>query len=211
MSLPAHSNPGIYSLSQEWPNTCSFHLVGIGGISMSGLAEILLRLGFEVSGSDLSRSKLTDRLESLGATVYEGHDALNITDVDVVVYSAAVKDNNPELISARERGILILSRGDLLAGMIRQGKGIAVAGTHGKSTTTTMIGLMLLDCGHDPTLIVGGVVPVLGSNIKMGEGDHIVVEADEYSRSFLQLSPEIAVLTSIDADHLEYFGGQEAI
>ncbi|MEE2710433.1 MAG: UDP-N-acetylmuramate--L-alanine ligase [Gemmatimonadota bacterium] len=211
MSSPAESKSGIYRLRQEWPRVKRFHLVGIGGIGMSGLAEILIRLGYDVSGSDICESQLTNRLAEMGGTIYRGHDKHHVADTDVLVYSAAIHNDNPEVVEARSKGILVLSRGDLLAAMVRQGTGIAVAGTHGKSTTTGMIGVMFLDCDLDPTLIVGAVVPTIGSNVRIGEGVHVIVEADEYNRSFLQLSPDIAVLTSIDADHLEYYGSQDAI
>jgi len=211
MSSPALSKSGIYGLRQEWPHVKRFHLVGIGGISMSGLAEILMHLGYDVSGSDIGRSHLTDRLAGMGATIYRGHDKHHVADTEVLVYSAAIANDNPELVEAHNRGIPALSRGNLLAVMVRQGKGIAVAGTHGKSTTTSMIGLMFLDCDLDPTLMVGAVVPAIGSNVRIGAGEHVVVEADEYSGSFLGLTPDIAVLTSIDADHLEYYGSQDAI
>lgn len=199
MSSPAASKSGIYRLRQEWPHVRRFHLVGIGGISMSGLAEILICLGYDVSGSDICESRLTNRLADMGGTIYRGHDKHHVADTEVLVYSAAIQNDNPEVVEARSRGILALSRGDLLAAMVRQGTAIAVAGTHGKSTTTGMIGVMFRDCDLDPTLIVGAVVLAIGSNVRIGEGAHVVVEADEYSRSFLQLSPDIAVLTSIDA------------
>lgn len=211
MKSIAATDENIFRFAGAWPDVRRFHFVGIGGISMSGLAEILLKLGFEVSGSDQQKSVLTDRLASLGATIYHGHHSEHVKDAEVVVYSAAVSPDNSEMVQARTNGALLLSRADLLDGFCRQGKTVAIAGTHGKSTTTTMIGLMLLDCGLDPTLIVGGVIPALGSNVRMGRGPYLAVEADEYSRSFLELSPEIAVVTSIDADHLEYYGSQDAI
>ena len=202
---------GVNRFARFCTNIRNFHLIGIGGIGMSGLAELLMRLGYQVSGSDLHRSSLTDRLASLGAVIYEGHDPAQIDKADAVVYSAAVSRENSELNEAHARGLLAITRADLLAAFVRQGEGIAVAGTHGKTTTTAMIGQVLLEAGYDPTLIVGGVVPTLGSNVRLGNGSHIVVEADEYNRSFLGMSPALAVLTTVDADHLECFGTQDEI
>lgn len=202
---------GVRGFAGRCGSVRHFHLIGIGGIGMSGLSEILLDMGFEVSGSDLHRSALTDRLSTLGATIHEGHDAAHIGNSEVVVYTAAASSENPELVEARKRGLLTITRADLLAAFVRQGEGIAVAGTHGKTTTTAMTGLLLSEAGYDPTIIVGGVVPGLGSNVRIGDGIHIVAEADEYDRSFLGLSPDLAVITAVDTDHLECYGTQEEI
>ncbi|MBI4551641.1 MAG: UDP-N-acetylmuramate--L-alanine ligase [Candidatus Latescibacteria bacterium] len=188
-----------------------FHLIGIGGIGMSGLAELLLRLQYEVSGSDLKRSPVTDRLGRLGATIYEGHDAAHLGPADVVVYSAAIRPENPELSAARERGVFTVTRADLLAEFLRGRYGIAVAGTHGKTTTTAMIGLTFLEAGLDPTLIVGGIVREIESNARLGHGPYVVAEADEFDQSFLHLSPTVAVITNVEADHLDCYGTLDAI
>lgn len=188
-----------------------FHLIGVGGIGMSGLAELLLRLGHEVSGSDLKRSPVTARLVQLGATIYEGHDPQQIGSADAVVYSAAVRPENVELSAARARGLLTVTRADLLAAFLRGRYGIAVAGTHGKTTTTAMIGLVLVEAGLDPTLIIGGIVREIGSNARLGNGPHVVAEADEFDQAFLQLSPMAAVITNVEADHLDCYGTLDAI
>jgi UDP-N-acetylmuramate--alanine ligase len=194
-----------------FPGIRRVHFIGIGGIGMSGLAEILLHHGTAVSGSDLHPSPLTDRLAGLGARIFAGHRPEHIGTADVVVYSAAVSSENPELRAARDRGVLAVTRADLLGALVRGHQSIAVAGTHGKTTTTAMIGVTLTAAGVDPTLVIGGVLPALGSNVRVGRGDWMVVEADEYDRSFHTLAPTTAVLTSIDADHLEYYGSLEAI
>ncbi len=177
------------------------HLVGIGGIGLSAIARILLQRGFAVSGSDMRLSPITRELVSLGATVYEGHKAKNIDDADAVIVSSAVRDNNLEVVAAQEQGIPVLKRGQALAWLMKDRYGIAVAGTHGKTTVSAMIGLILSNADLDPTMIVGGIVPELGSNAREGKGRYFVVEADEYDRTFLELSPQAAVVTSIEMDH----------
>ena len=191
------------------------HFVGIGGIGMSGIAEVLLSLGenFLVTGSDLKRSAITDRLESMGAKVYEGHRADNAAGADVLVCSSAVRDDNPEVIAARQRQIPVIPRAEMLAELMRLYRhGIAVAGTHGKTTTTSMIAHLMTKTEFDPAVVVGGRVASLGSNARLGRGQYIVVEADESDGSLLLLTPTIGVLTNIDADHLDHFkGGIEEI
>jgi UDP-N-acetylmuramate--alanine ligase len=188
------------------------HMVGIGGIGMSSIAEVLLARGFRVTGSDLRKSEVTDHLEGLGATVYEGHAAEHVTDADVVVYSSAVRpDRNPETIEAQRRLIPLIKRSEMLGELMRMKYGIGVAGTHGKTTTTTMVGLVAKEAGFDPTIIVGGKVAVFGSNAVSGEGDLIIIEADEYDRTFLKLTPALAVVTNIEADHLDVYRDIEDI
>src|SRR6185503_18461140 len=191
------------------------HFVGIGGIGMSGIAEVLLSLGenFRVTGSDLKRSAITDRLESMGATVYEGHYAENTAGANVVVCSSAVREDNPEVAAARQRQIPVIPRAEMLAELMRLYRhGIAVAGTHGKTTTTSMLAHLMTKTEFDPTVVVGGRVASLGSNARLGRGEYIIVEADESDGSLLLLTPAIAVLTNIDADHLDHFkGGIEEI
>ncbi len=182
------------------------HMVGIGGIGMSSIAEVLLTRGYRVTGSDLKKSEVTDRLEELGATIYEGHAADQIGDADVVVHSSAVKpDNNPETAEAVRRHIPLIRRSEMLGELMRMKFGVGVAGTHGKTTTTSMTGLVVAKGGFDPTIIVGGKVSVFGSNAVAGEGDIIIIEADEYDRTFLKLTPSLAVITNIEADHLDIY------
>jgi UDP-N-acetylmuramate--alanine ligase len=186
------------------------HFVGIGGIGMSGIAEVLLSLGesFRVTGSDLKRSPITDHLESMGATIWEGHAGDHIWEADVVVCSSAVRDDNPEVIAARQRQVPVIPRAEMLAELMRLYRhGIAVAGTHGKTTTTSMISHLMTSSGFDPSVVVGGRVKSLGSNARHGRGEYIIVEADESDGSLLLLTPTIAVLTNIDADHLDHFTG----
>jgi UDP-N-acetylmuramate--alanine ligase len=186
------------------------HFVGIGGIGMSGIAEVLLSIGesFRVTGSDLKKSSITDRLESMGATVWEGHRPENTTGADVVVISSAIREDNPEVAAARQRQIPVIPRAEMLAELMRLYRhGIAVAGTHGKTTTTSMIAHMMTNAGFDPAVVVGGRVAHLGSNARLGRGDYIVVEADESDESLLMLTPTIAVLTNVDRDHLDHFSG----
>ena len=189
------------------------HFVGIGGIGMSGIAELLIDQGFTITGSDRAASENTERLASLGARVYIGHAAGNVErDVDVLVYSSAVPPDNPELGEAHRRNIPVIRRAEMLAEVMRLKYGIGIAGTHGKTTTTTMTGLVLMEGGVDPTVIVGGRVNLLAkSNARLGKGDFIVVEADEYDRSFLSLTPTIAVLTSLETDHLDCYRDLEDI
>ncbi len=186
------------------------HLVGIGGIGMSGIAEVLCNLGFRVSGSDLKRSGVTDRLEGLGAEFREGHRAENIGDAQVVVRSTAVRDDNPEIVSARTLSIPVIPRAEMLAELMRlKLYTVAVAGSHGKTTTTSMVGTVLGRGGLDPTVVVGGVVNTFGSNARLGQSDLMVVEADESDRSFLMLAPTFAVVTNIDREHMDYYRDME--
>lgn len=181
------------------------HFIGVGGIGMSGIAELLVNLGYEVSGSDMQRTDITDRLESLGARITQGHDARNVSDAEVVVYSSAVRPANPEMAAARERGLAVVPRAALLAELMQLRQGIAVAGAHGKTTTTSMIALVLDMAGLDPTVVIGGRVSSFGSNAKLGRGKYLVAEADESDRSFLKLSPRFAVITNVDREHLEAY------
>ena len=183
------------------------HFVGIGGIGMSSIAEILISRGFTVSGSDRAKSDITDRLESIGASIYEGHAAENVKDVDVLVYSSAVAETNPEVKAAIERNIPVIKRSEMLAETMRMQKyGIGIAGTHGKTTTTSMTGLVLTEAGIDPTIIVGGKLSGLGgTNARLGAGDFIVVEADEFDRTFLKLMPAIAAITTLEREHLDTY------
>jgi UDP-N-acetylmuramate--alanine ligase len=182
------------------------HFVGIGGIGMSGIAEILLNQGFKVSGSDLHLTEVTNRLEELGAKVYEGHSAENVKDVDVLVYSSAVIPDNDEVRAAADRNIPIIKRAEMLAETMRMQYGIGIAGTHGKTTTTSMVGLTLTEGGIDPTIIVGGKLSGLGgTNARLGNGEFIVVEADEFDRTFLKLTPTIAAITTLESEHLDTY------
>lgn len=191
------------------------HFVGIGGIGMSGIAEVLLALGenFRVTGSDLKRSQITEHLEAMGAVIFEAHKAENMSGANVVVTSSAVRDDNPEVIAARQKQIPVIPRAEMLAELMRLYRnGIAIAGTHGKTTTTSMIAHLMTGTGFDPSVVVGGRVASLGSNARHGRGEYIIVEADESDGSLLLLTPTIAVLTNIDADHLDHFtGGIEQI
>lgn len=181
------------------------HFVGIGGVGMSGIAEVLNNLGYQVSGSDLKRNDMTERLEKLGIRVWEGHDASHLGDANFVVYSAAVSLSNPEIVEAQSRKIPVVPRAEFLADLVRIKFGICVAGTHGKTTTTSLIGSVLTQGGLDPTIVVGGKVKSLEANARLGEGRYIVTEADEFDRSFLRLSPSIAVLTTLEAEHMECY------
>jgi UDP-N-acetylmuramate--alanine ligase len=181
------------------------HFIGIGGIGMSGIAEILLNLNMKVSGSDLRRSPVTDRLAQMGATIYEGHDAVNVAGATVVVTSSAVHADNPEVLEARARKIPVIQRAEMLAELMRLKYGIAIAGMHGKTTTTSMVAAVLAAGGLDPTIVVGGRVDALGSNAKLGKSQYMVVEADESDRSFLKLSPILAVVTNLDREHMDCY------
>jgi UDP-N-acetylmuramate--alanine ligase len=182
------------------------HFVGIGGSGMNGIAEVLINLGFRVSGSDLADSAVTQRLQSLGATVYLGHNEKNLRDADAVVTSTAVKADNPEVVAAREQRIPIVPRAVMLAELMRLRQGIAVAGTHGKTTTTSLVTSVLAKGGYDPTFVIGGRLNSSGANARLGTGEFIVAEADESDASFLYLTPILAVVTNIDADHMETYG-----
>lgn len=182
------------------------HFVGIGGIGMSGIAEVLLNLGYTVQGSDLKRSKITDRLEGLGATIFEGQRAENLENAAVVVISSAIKPGNPELDTARMKGLPVVRRAEMLAELMRMKSNIAIAGTHGKTTTTTMVAT-LLDAGkYDPTVVNGGIIHAYGSNARMGQGEWMVVEADESDGTFNRLPATIAIVTNIDPEHMEHWG-----
>lgn len=187
------------------------HMVGIGGAGMCGIAEVLLNLGFNVSGCDLIRSEVTERLEVLGARIYEGHAAEHVQGADVLVFSSAVKPENVEVRTAQELRIPTIPRSEMLAELMRMKVGIAVSGTHGKTTTTSMIGSILQEAGRNPTIIVGGKIRSLRTGVKMGTGDLLVVEADEFDRSFLRLSPTLAVITTIEPDHLDTYTDLEGI
>jgi UDP-N-acetylmuramate--alanine ligase len=181
------------------------HFIGIGGIGMSGIAEILLNLGMKVSGSDLKRSAVTDRLAQLGATIYEGHNAANVAGATVVVTSSAVQAKNPEVLEAHARKIPVIPRAEMLAELMRLKYGIAIAGMHGKTTTTSMVAAVLSAGGLDPTVVVGGRVDALGSNARLGASQYLVAEADESDRSFLKLSPILAVVTNLDREHMDCY------
>ena len=183
----------------------NIHFVGIGGSGMSGIAEVLLNLGYTVSGSDLGSNAATERLAQLGARVARGHDAVNVENADAVVTSTAVKPDNPEVLAARARRIPIVPRAMMLAELMRLKSGIAIAGTHGKTTTTSLVASVLAQGGLDPTFVIGGRLTSAGANAKLGAGDFIVAEADESDASFLNLSPVIEVITNIDADHMETY------
>jgi UDP-N-acetylmuramate--alanine ligase len=182
------------------------HFVGIGGIGMSGIAELLVNLGYDVSGSDLKRSDVTDRLAGLGVRVAIGHDAANVGDADVVVVSSAIAAANVEVTWSRRRHVPVIPRAEMLAELMRLRFGIAIAGAHGKTTTTSMVALMLERAGLDPTAVIGGRLSAFGSNARLGQGEYMVAEADESDRSFLKLSPAIAVITNIDREHLDAYG-----
>jgi UDP-N-acetylmuramate--alanine ligase len=181
------------------------HFVGIGGIGMSGIAEVLLNLGYKVSGSDVRESDITERLRRLGGEIAIGHRAENVTSPHVVVISSAVKNDNVEVRAAREKQVPVIPRAEMLAELMRLKYGVAIAGAHGKTTTTSMVATVLAAGGIDPTVVIGGKLNSLGSNAKLGQGDFLVAEADESDGSFLKLSPAIAVVTTIDAEHLDYY------
>jgi UDP-N-acetylmuramate--alanine ligase len=181
------------------------HFVGIGGIGMSGIAEVLLNLGYRVSGSDLKNSTITQRLASLGAAVFEGHRAENIAGADVVVTSSAIATENPEVLEAHKLHVPVIQRAEMLAELMRLKYGIAIAGMHGKTTTTSMVAAVLAGGGLDPTVVVGGRVDALGSNARLGKSQYLVAEADESDRSFLKLSPILSVVTNIDREHMDCY------
>ncbi len=191
--------------------TRRIHFVGVGGIGMSGIAELLANLGYEVSGSDAKASDLTARLEQLGVRIAKGHDAAHVRQADVVVTSSAIQAGNAEVDEARRRGIPVIPRAEMLAELMRLRYGIAVAGAHGKTTTTSMIALVMERAGLDPTAVIGGRLSAFGSNARLGRGDYMVVEADESDRSFLRLTPSIAVITNIDHEHMESYGSWDAL
>jgi UDP-N-acetylmuramate--alanine ligase len=186
--------------------THRIHFIGIGGIGMSGLAEVLLNLGYQVSGSDLRASETTDRLVELGGRIFIGHAPSNVEGADVVVYSNAVRPGNPELEAARAAGTPVIPRADMLAELMRMKYGVAVGGSHGKTTTTSMIAAVLARGGLDPTIVVGGRLRALGTNARLGRGQFLVAEADESDGSFLRLSPAVVVITNVDREHLDHYG-----
>ena len=183
------------------------HFIGIGGSGMSGIAEVLINLGYQVSGSDLKESISTQRLKSLGATIFIGHDVSNVKDVDVVVYSTAVSERNPEIYEARNLRIPVVRRAEMLSELMRFKQGIAVAGTHGKTTTTSLVASLLAEGGMDPTFVIGGKLNSAGTHARLGASPYFVAEADESDASFLYLQPMLAVVTNIDVDHMETYGG----
>ena len=181
------------------------HFIGIGGSGMNGIAQVLLNQGFTVSGSDIKESQTVINLKHMGAKIFIGHDPKNVEGADVVVYSSAVKENNPELVKAKELGIPIIPRGEMLAELMRFKYGVAIAGSHGKTTTTSMIGSILGKTGYDPTVVIGGKLEAYGSNAKLGTGDFIVTESDESDGSFLKLTPTIVSINNIDIEHLGFY------
>ncbi len=187
------------------------HFVGIGGVGMSGLAELLINLGYVVSGSDLVESETTRRLQKFGAKIEQGHVGDHVEQIDVLVYSSAVASSNPEIQAARSRKIPVIPRAEILAELMRMRYGVAVAGAHGKTTTTSLVATVLGEGGLDPTTIVGGQVNSLGGNARLGSGDYLVAEADESDGSFLRLTPTVAIVTNIDTEHLDHYGSFEAI
>ena len=187
------------------------HMTGIGGSGMSGIAEVLLNLGYEVSGSDVSASAVVERLRELGACIFVGHAAENVIDVQVLVKSTAVGDDNIEVQTARQKGIPIIPRAEMLAELMRLREGIAIAGTHGKTTTTSLTAAIFDAAGTDPTVIIGGRLNVYGSNARLGQGKYLIAEADESDGSFLCLTPIINVVTNVDKDHMDFYASQDAI
>ncbi len=181
------------------------HFVGIGGIGMSGIAEVLLNLGYKISGSDLKSSPVTQRLAGLGATIFEGHSSENVTGAEVVVVSSAIPQDNPEVTEARNLHIPVIRRAEMLAELMRLKYGVAIAGMHGKTTTTSMVAAVLAAGGLDPTVVVGGRVDAMGSNARLGRSQYLVAEADESDRSFLKLSPILAVVTNVDREHMDCY------
>jgi len=188
-----------------YQNTYHIHFVGIGGIGMSGIAELLLNLGYQVSGSDLKTSDITRRLAGLGGTIYEGHASGNIAGADVVVISSAVSDSNDEVAAARRQSIPVIPRAEMLAELMRLKYSVAIAGAHGKTTTTSIVGSVLAAGGLDPTIVIGGKLRGVDTNAVLGQGNFIVAEADESDGSFLKMSPSIAVVTNIDREHLDFY------
>ncbi|MFN3806190.1 UDP-N-acetylmuramate--L-alanine ligase [Asticcacaulis sp.] len=205
MIAPAKLRPTPFDLGPV-------HFVGIGGIGMSGIAEIMIKIGYKVQGSDAKASANTERLQKLGATIFIGHEAAHVSDdVSALVYSTAVKHDNPEMVAARSRRIPLVRRAEMLAELMRLQFSIAVGGTHGKTTTTSMVAALLDAGGLDPTVVNGGIINAYGTNAKVGDGDWIVVEADESDGSFLRLKSTLAIVTNIDAEHLDHWGDFEAV
>ncbi|HEY6865940.1 MAG TPA: UDP-N-acetylmuramate--L-alanine ligase [Candidatus Eisenbacteria bacterium] len=191
--------------------TQRIHFIGVGGVGMSGIAEVLLNMGYQVSGSDLKPGEATQRLVELGGRIFTGHAASNIEGAQVVVYSTAIPPDNPELAAARELGLPVIGRAEMLAELMRMKYGVAVGGAHGKTTTTSMIAAVLARGGLDPTIVVGGRLHAIGSNARLGHGQFLVAEADESDGSFLRLSPAVAVVTNIDREHLDHYGDLDAV
>jgi UDP-N-acetylmuramate--alanine ligase len=189
----------------------AIHFVGIGGIGMSGIAEVLLNLGYQVSGSDQRESDVTRRLQSLGGRVFVGHRGEQVASADVVVISSAVKADNPEVVAARSRDIPVIPRAEMLGELMRVKDGVAVAGSHGKTSTTTMVATILAQAGLDPTVVIGGKAKVFGSNARLGQGEVLVAEADESDGSFRHLLPMVAVITNIDREHMDHYGNEAAL
>ncbi len=189
----------------------NIHFVGIGGIGMSGIAEVLLNLGYHISGSDAKETEVTRRLQALGCDISYGHRKENVKKVDVVVISSAIRQDNPEIKVAEERLIPVIPRAEMLAELMRMKVGVAIAGTHGKTTTTSLIATVLAAGGFDPTVVIGGRLNSIGSNARLGQGEFLVAEADESDGSFVKLMPTIAVVTNIDPEHLDYYSGIEQI
>ncbi|NLA75662.1 MAG: UDP-N-acetylmuramate--L-alanine ligase, partial [Deltaproteobacteria bacterium] len=197
---------------KTFKKTTHIHFVGVGGIGMSGIAELLLNLGYKVSGSDLRASAASDRIAKLGGRVYTGHDEKNIEGADVVVYSSAVSPENPEIVAASGKFIPVIQRAEMLAELMRLKHGVAIAGAHGKTTTTSMVASIVTAAGLDPTVLIGGRLDIWdGSNAKLGQGDILVAESDESDGSFMILSPTIAVVTNIDREHMDHYGDMDAI
>jgi len=191
--------------------TKRIHFVGVGGIGMSGIAEVLLTLGFDVSGSDMKSSDITARLQSMGAAIFGGHAGSNVAGADVVVYSSAVTPDNAELVEARRQGIPTIPRGEMLAELMRLKYAVTVAGAHGKTSTTSLVAAVLAQGGLDPTVIVGGKVRALSSNARLGGSRYVVAEADESDGQFVNLPSSVAVITNIDLEHLDYYPNLTAI
>ena len=187
------------------------HFVGIGGVGMSAIAEVMLDKGYEISGSDLSESAVVKHLKAKGATIYKGHDALNVEGKEALVLSSAIHQDNPELVAAKAKGLKLFHRSDILAYLLNDAKGIAVAGAHGKTTTSSMISVVLEHAKVDPTILIGGFVDYLKGNAKLGKSDYLVAEADESDGSFLKFYPKIAVVTNIEDDHMDHYGSMENI
>lgn len=187
------------------------HFVGIGGVGMSAIAEVMLDKGYEISGSDLSESAVVKHLQAKGATIYKGHNALNVEGKEALVLSSAIHQDNPELVAAKAKGLKLFHRSDILAYLLNDSKGIAVAGAHGKTTTSSMISVVLEHAKVDPTILIGGFVDYLKGNAKLGKSDYLVAEADESDGSFLKFYPKIAVVTNIEDDHMDHYGSMENI
>jgi len=208
MTMQQHVHCGAGAMGTK---VRKIHMIGIGGSGMSGIAEVLINLGYEVSGSDLAMGATVKRLAGLGANIAIGHGRENLGDADVVVKSTAVTNDNPEVVVARERGIPVIPRAEMLAELMRLRNGIAVAGTHGKTTTTSLLATIFTEAGYDPTVIIGGRLNAYGAGARLGQGEYLIAEADESDGSFLCLSPIASVVTNVDADHLDHYANLAAI